>query len=127
MHCREQPRTGFDQDHSRTPRIRDPKVARDHVDRQLFDCSGQFHAGRSSPDNDKSQVRRPFLGIGLDLGRLERSQHPGADEGRVLNLLHARRETMPLGMAEIVIHSARGEDEKVERHPAVAGVHVLLA
>ncbi len=117
MQCRQQPRARLDQDHARLARVGHPEIPRDHIDRQLLDGAGQLHAGRPAANDDESQVGGLLPGVRLEFSDLERGQHAGADQGRVLDRLHARREFVPLGMTEIIVHRAGGEDQVVVGQP----------
>ena len=86
---------------------------------------GQLHAGRAAANDDESQVGGLLPGIRLEFSDLEGGQHAGADQGRVLDRLHAGREFVPLGMTEIIVHRARGQDQVVVGNRVLAGIHTL--
>src|SRR3989442_1569241 len=77
-------------------------------------------------DDDESKVSGLLLRVRLEFSNLEGEQHARPNQRRVLDLLHSRRVFVPFGMAEIVIHSPRGEDQVVIRYGMLPGVHVAI-
>jgi len=66
-------------------------------------------------------VRSTLGRIGLDFRSLERAQQARADEGRLLDGLHAGGEVSPVLVTEVVIDGARCEHQVVVAHADAIG------
>ena len=106
-------RRALQQQHAGFPGIDVPKVAA-HVELgNIADGACQFHAGRSSADNDKIQRRMPTVLDHLPLGQLEGQQHAAANLQSIFNGLEARSQRRPLILAEVGMSRAGGEHQVV--------------
>ena len=91
---------------------------------ELDDGAGELDAGRAAADDDEGEQRLAGLGIGLELGFLERQQQPAPHRRRVLQRFETGRIRLPVVMAEIGMLRAGAEHQIVERHVgAVAKMH----
>ncbi len=81
--------------------------------RQLGDLPGHLDTGRPGPDDDERQPRGHLLGVGLDLGHLERSEDASAQLEGVVERLHARRVLGELVVAEVRLAGAGRDDQAV--------------
>ena len=81
--------------------------------RELGDRAGELDAGRPAADDHEGQQRCALGRVGRALGLLERQQDAAADVDRVLDRLQARRERLPLVVAEIGVARAGGDDQVV--------------
>src|SRR5262249_27819518 len=70
-------------------------------------------AGRPGADNDEGHERRPLLRVWLALRLFEGEEDAAANGRRVLERLQARRERLPIVMAEIGVARAGRQNERV--------------
>ena len=89
------------------------KSCTQRLPRDLRQRAGELDAGRSAADDDERQQAPLRVGIGLALGRLERQQHPPPDLERIVERLQPGRARRPLGMAEVGVRRAGGDDQVV--------------
>jgi len=103
----------LDEDHACHACIDDAVIARDDIDRQLLDGAGELNAGGPAADDDEGEMRGALGRIRFDFRRLERAQQARADEGRLLDGLHAGGEVAPVVVTEVVVDGARREHQVV--------------
>ena len=85
--CRQQARTGLDQNDTRGPRIDATEVVLQSLPRHLRDGAGHFHASGAAADNDESEQARS-LGLVLHHFRtFEGEQKSPPDLGRIGDVL----------------------------------------
>ena len=119
-------RTGLDQHDARLTRVDAAELGRQRGARQFGDRAGKLDPCRTSADNDEGQKRRPLLFVGLALGLFEGEEYAAANGRRVLERLEARRERLPIVMAEIGVPRAGRQHERVVAQRR-AGIEVKLA
>ena len=83
---------------------------------------GHLDPGRPGADDDEGQPVSPFVGVALDLGRLERGQDAVPDLERAGQRLQLRGVLLPLVVAEVGVPRAPGDDQRVvaEDGPSLA-------
>jgi hypothetical protein len=91
----------------------------------LGDRAGELNPGRTAANDDEGQQRPPPLGVVRLLGLLESVQDPAPDVEGVVERLEARREGLPLVVAEVGVAGAGGDDQVVERQLALVEDHRL--
>ena len=92
-----------------------PEVASHVKLGDVGDSASEFHAGRAAADDDEAEGR-VLAGLEhLAFGELEGEQDAAADVGRILNGFEARSELGPLGVAEVAMGGAGGDDEVSRR------------
>ena len=84
-------RAALDQNDPRRVGMDASKVVCEGVARQLRQRPGELDAGRPAADDDERQEAPPAVGIRLQLGLLERQEHPAPDRQRIVERLEARR------------------------------------
>ena len=88
-----------------------PEVARKRPVGDLAERAGELHARGPPPTMTKVSHARAVRLVLFALGLLEGEQHPAADLERVLEALEPGRKRRPLGVAEVRVLRARGDDE----------------
>ena len=94
---------------------------------QLGNGAGHLHAGGTASDNGEGEQPPALGGIGFRFGLLEGRQHAVADVRSVLDLLEARRERLPILMAEIGVPRASGDHQVIVGNVGDAAAHVDCA
>ena len=97
------------------------------VVRDLGDLAGHLDPGRPGADDHERQVRGLALGIGLELGRLERLEDLAADRQRALQRLQLGRVPLPFVVAEVGVLRAAGDDQRVVRERLQRGAQSDVA
>ena len=83
------------------------------VARDLAQGARQLDAGGPATDDHEGHPGLPGIGIGLTLGALEGQQDAPPDRQRVIDGLEARREGLPVVVAEPAVPGAGRHDEAV--------------
>ncbi len=112
--CRQEPRTGFDQQHARLAGIDAAKFSDQILIHQLDDGARQFHTGRTAANDYKREQCGAARRVRFPLGALQRQEHPAANRGCIFQRLETRREGLPFIMAEIGMSRAGGEHQGIE-------------
>src|SRR6476620_4149686 len=90
------------------------EVAYDGAVGKLGNGACHLDTGRTATHNDKSQKPAPLILIDGRLGALESEKDPPANFRRIVDLLEARREFLPLVMAEIGMACTGRNDQIIE-------------
>ena len=123
---RQQPGRRLDQQHPRVGRIDVAELPLHPLPRQFGDGAGQLDTGRPAADDDERHVLFLEIRIVGVLGALESDQQPAADRRRILDLLEAGGQILPLVAAEIAVPRAGGENQVVVGYPRVFHDHRLV-
>jgi hypothetical protein len=108
-------RRAFEQEDARRLWTDVPEVLAERVPRDLGERSRELDAGRSAADNHERQQTALLVGGRLAFGCLERQQDTPPDVERIVERLQARRARRPLGVSEVRVCGAGGNDQEVER------------
>src|ERR1051326_6399651 len=103
----------FDQHDASAGRINVTKIPRQSMTRNLGNGSGHFHSSRSAANDNKRHGCSPRRGGRNFFCVFECHEDAATDFHRIFQALQSRGETLPLGMAEIRMASARGQNQIV--------------
>ena len=102
------PLAGFDQQDPSLAWSRcDRKSRAQSVARDLGDLARHLHAGRTAADDHEGQPGRASLGIGLELGGLERAQDPARISSALSSDLSSAATSLPVVVTEIRCNASR--------------------
>ena len=121
---RQDPRAGLDEHYTGQLRIDVAKIGLERVVRQLGDGSRGLDAGGAGADDDERHRAATADLVVVLLGLLERRENTPPDLDRVNDALQAGRERLPLGVAEVGVTRARGDNQVVILDATARGDHL---
>lgn len=122
---REHARSAFYEDNACGSGIDVAEIDRKRLACELCNGAGHLDPGRPAANDHKAQQAPPLPFIIAGLGALEGEQNAPPDVGRIVDLLEAGCELLPLLMIEISMRCAGGDDELVIDEAPFVGQHAL--
>ena len=108
-------------------RVDAPEVPAQRQARDLGERARQLDAGRARADHDERQPLPARGLVRLALGLLEGEQHAPADLSASSSVFRPGRVRLPVGVAEVRVRRAGGDDERVVGDLAVGQQHACGA
>jgi len=104
-------RAGLYQHDARAGGVDAPEVTHQHRAADVRDGAGHLHSRGHGAHHHEGEQRALTLGVQLVLRLLEGAEDAAAQLRRLLQRLEARREVLPLRLAEVAVLGAAREHE----------------